>query len=129
MEQRRHQFGPDLADKPIGSFSLQGILGLATSAWIDKNGGDSTRVQFVEIAAPRTVAALQRGTIAAGIMIDPFVTAAGDQVRILARPEDALGSRLISTGWFTTSKWANQNAAAARAFAAARASVARSRTA
>ena len=109
----------DLEGKPIGSFSLQGILGLSTMAWIDKNGGDSKRVQFVEVSAPQTVAALQRGTIAAGIMVDPFLTAAGDQVRILARPEDALGSRLISTGWFTTSDWANQNAAAARAFAEA----------
>ncbi len=115
----------DLEGKPIGSFSLQGILGLATSAWIDKNGGDSKRVQFVEIAAAQTVAALQRGTIAAGIMIDPFLTTAGDQVRIIARPEDALGSRLISTGWFTTSDWANQNAVAARAFASAMADAAR----
>jgi len=115
----------DLEGKAVAVLSIQGILALTAKVWIDRNGGDSKRVQLIEVTPPEMLAALQRGTVASALMVDPFLTAAGSQVRLLASPEDAIGPRLISTGWFATTDWLTQNKPAAKAYADTMAATAR----
>lgn len=107
----------DLEGKAVGVLSIQGILALSVKVWIDRSGGDSKRVQLIEVTPPEMLAALQRGTVEAALMVDPFLSDAGSQVRLLANPEDAMGPRLISTGWFATTDWLAQNQHAAKSFA------------
>ncbi len=64
----------DLEGKTVGVLSIQGILAMSIQLWLDKNGADSKRVQLVEITPPQMLAALQRGTVAATLMVDPFLT-------------------------------------------------------
>lgn len=115
----------DLEGKTVAVLSLQGILALSVKVWLDRSGADSKRVQLIEVTPPEMLAALQRGTVASALMVDPFLTAAGSQVRLLASPEDAMGPRLISTGWFATTDWVGQNQAAVKAYAGAMAGAAR----
>jgi len=115
----------DLEGKTVAVLSLQGILALSVQVWLDRSGADSKRVQLIEVTPPQMLAALQRGTVASALMVDPFLTDAGSQVRLLAHQEDAMGSHLISTGWFATTDWVAQNQAAVRAFAGTMASAAR----
>jgi NitT/TauT family transport system substrate-binding protein len=115
----------DLEGKTVAVLSIQGILALSVKVWLDKNGGDSKRVQLVEVTPPAMLAALQRGTVAAALMVDPFLTVAGAQVRLLANPVDAIGTRLVSTGWFSTADWIAQNQPAAKAYADVMADTAR----
>lgn len=115
----------DLEGKTLGVLSIQGILAMAVKVWLDKNGADSKLVQLVEITPPQMLAALQRGTVAATLMVDPFLTISAPQVRLLADPVAALGPRIISTGWFATTDWIAQNQAAAKAWADVMAATAR----
>jgi ABC-type nitrate/sulfonate/bicarbonate transport system substrate-binding protein len=64
-------------------------------------------------------AALKRGTIAAGIISEPSLAASIDDVRVLAKPFELIGKRLMIGGWFATSDWQKKNPAAVRAFTAA----------
>jgi NitT/TauT family transport system substrate-binding protein len=115
----------DLEGKAVAVLSIQGILALSVKVWLDKNGADSQRVQLVEVTPPAMLAALQHGTVAAALMVDPFLTGAGAQVRLLSNPVDAIGPRIISTGWFSTTDWIAQNQPAAKAYADVMAETAR----
>jgi hypothetical protein len=48
------QSGKDLNGKLLGAAALNTIAEYLPRAWIDKTGGDSTSVKFVEIAFPAT---------------------------------------------------------------------------
>lgn len=111
------QTAKDLNGKTVGVLSLQGILSLSLKLWIDANGGDSKTVQLVEITPPQMLAAMQRGTVAAALMVDPFLTAAAAETRLFGLPSGAFGPRSIVTGWFATTDWIKQNGAAAKSFA------------
>jgi len=107
----------DLNGKTMGILSLQGILALFAKVWLDKNGGDSRQVQLIELAPPEMLAAMQRGTVAAALMVDPFYTSALSQIRVLGYPEGSVGDRHVSTAWFALNSWADQNPAETKAFA------------
>jgi NitT/TauT family transport system substrate-binding protein len=107
----------DLEGKTVAVLSIQGILAMAVQVWLDKNGADPKKVTLVELTPPAMLAALQRGTVAATLMVDPFLTLSAPQVRLLADPVAAIGPRILSTGWFGTTDWIAQNAAATRTYA------------
>jgi NitT/TauT family transport system substrate-binding protein len=108
----------DLNGKTLGAATIAGILRLCADVWIDKNGGDSSTVNFVEIAPSETAVALQRGSIAAALMVDPWLTAAGTQIHRLGNPMAAIGPRLLVTGFFANDSWLAQNSQAAKTFTA-----------
>jgi ABC-type nitrate/sulfonate/bicarbonate transport system substrate-binding protein len=95
----------DLNGKTIGAESVSGLVRLSSIAWIDRNGGDSKTVSFVELPPAEIVAALERGTVAAATLGPPMLNLALPKVRILGNAFDALGPRLIVDSWFTTSDW------------------------
>jgi NitT/TauT family transport system substrate-binding protein len=109
--------GKDLNNKTIGAASIAGILRLCAQAWIDRNGGDSSTVKFVEVTPGETLAALQRGTIAAALMVDPALAAVRPQIRALGNPMEAIGPRLLVTGFFANDAWIAQNPQVAKTFA------------
>jgi NitT/TauT family transport system substrate-binding protein len=90
-------------------------------AWIDKNGGDSTTVKFIELAFPATVDALASGRVAGAYMVEPFVTIAlkKNAARVLATGNDAIGNLYTSTGWYATAAWAKAHPDVVARFAAA----------
>jgi len=49
----------DLSGKTIAVNALLGIQQIAAEAWIDKNGGDSTTVKFVELSISQELAAFR----------------------------------------------------------------------
>lgn len=107
----------DLNGQTVAAVSVAGIFRLAMDSWIDQNGGDSNQVKFVELPPAEQFPALQRGTIAAAAMIDPELTDVRSQIRVIGSPFDAIGKRLIVTGWFANDDWIAQNRPALRTFA------------
>jgi NitT/TauT family transport system substrate-binding protein len=106
----------DLTGQTVAGVSVAGIFRLAMNSWIDQNGGDSSQVKFIELPPSEQFPALQRGTIAAAAMIDPALTDVHSQIRVIGNPFDAIGHRLIVTGWFATNDWIAQNPQTARTF-------------
>jgi NitT/TauT family transport system substrate-binding protein len=111
----------DLNGKTIAVGALTDIFSLATRAWMDKNGGDSSSVKFVEITIAAIPAAIAEGRIDAGSCNEPVLSAAlaGGKVKVFARSFDAIAPRFLYTGWFTTRAYAEANAAVVKNFAAA----------
>jgi NitT/TauT family transport system substrate-binding protein len=99
----------DLEGKIIGEPSLGGMGEAAIAAWADLTGADYKSYRYVEISAPESVVALQRGTIAAVVMQDPQLAMDGDKIRILARNYDVIAKKFQTTAWWSTREYANAN--------------------
>ncbi len=100
----------DLNGKTLGTAGLNTIAEYLPRAWIDKYGGDSTTVKFVEMPFPVTPDALGSGRIDAAYLAEPFVTITEKKGlgKILTTGDDAISSgATVSTGWFATSQWAH----------------------
>jgi NitT/TauT family transport system substrate-binding protein len=94
----------DLNGKIVGVPALGDLNTLATRAWLDQNGGDSKTIAFVEIPIAAQLAALTEGRIAAGGIINPFLSEAvnSGQARLFAPFYSAIASKFMLSGWFTT---------------------------
>jgi hypothetical protein len=64
-----------------------------------------------------TAAAIDRGTIAAGILAEPFIAAAGGSVRAVAKPYDFVAKIFMQNCWFTSRAWLAKNGATAHKLA------------
>jgi NitT/TauT family transport system substrate-binding protein len=107
----------DLNGKTFGVNGLKTITQYAPQLWIDKNGGDSTTVKFIEMTFPQIIEALGANRIDAAIVADPFIAQAKANARILANAYDAIGSKYIIGCWFSTTQWASSHANLANRFA------------
>lgn len=96
----------DLEGKTLGVTSLQDFNMLATEAWIDQNGGDPSKVKFIEMPPPAIAAALAQGRIDAAPVFEPAFTAAlNGGARIGAHVYDAIGKHYIGAAMFANTAW------------------------
>lgn len=96
----------DLTGKTVAVNTLRGIPQYGTMAWIDKNGGRSESVKFVEIGPADMLVALRDQRIDAGAFVEPFVTPARAIGRPIGAPFDAIAPSFLITVFFTTLAWA-----------------------
>jgi ABC-type nitrate/sulfonate/bicarbonate transport system substrate-binding protein len=97
----------DLTGKVIGTTGLANVGQLTPSLWIDKNGGKSSTVKFLEVPLPELPAALEQNRVDAAWLAEPFVTVAEPFARTLATCFDDVAPRWMLGGWFTTTAWAS----------------------
>jgi NitT/TauT family transport system substrate-binding protein len=111
----------DLAGKTIATGTLNDIHSLAFRAWMDKNGGDSNAVKFVEIPISEIPIAITQGRVDAGSVNEPVLSAglAGGGLKVLAHHFDAIAPRFMYTAWFTTKQFEAANPALVKTFTAA----------
>ena len=108
----------DLEGKTVAVNTLNNIVHLMAMAWVDKNGGSSTKVKFVEVPFPQMEAALSAGKIDAVSVHEPFATAALQKggVRMLAQPWGDVLPKFLIASWFASDKWIAKNRKTAQAF-------------
>jgi NitT/TauT family transport system substrate-binding protein len=109
----------DLTGKTIAVISLNGLTHTAACAWIDKNGGDSSTVKFVELPAPAMVAALAGGRVDAAQVAEPFIGAARKAGRVLTYGFAGVAKDFLTTAWCAAAPWVRDHPAAAGSFTAA----------
>ena len=109
----------DLDGKTVAVLSLEGPSRVATSAWIEKNGGRLETVKFIELGAPQMADAVARGTLDAATIPEPFLTLSKEKAQVLGDIYTAIAPRFEISAWFATADWVKNNPAAARAFAGA----------
>ncbi len=107
----------DLEGKAVSVSGIKDITHLAVVTWLQANGADPAKVNIIEMPFSQVSAALNRGTIAAGVISEPSLAASLADVRVLAKPFELIGKRLMIGGWFATADWAKKNPAAVHAFA------------
>lgn len=99
----------DLNGKVIATPAVHAFATTVMSAWIDRNGGDSTTVKFAEIPFPAIPAALDAGRVVAGGLTEPFLSVAARTNRVLVYPLDAISKHFIVGTWVTTAQWASEH--------------------
>ena len=64
------------------------------------------------------LSALQSGLADAALITEPWLSAAlkSEDLQLVARPHDAIGSEFLIGVWFTTAQWYAKNRAAAKKF-------------
>ncbi len=114
--------GPkDLIGKTVAVNVLKTVLELSLVAWLDKGGVKPSAVQTVEMNFSAEPAAVERGEIAAAVVVEPALTTAlkGGNVRSVGDPNADIAPRFLAGAWFTTRPFAQKNGEAMKRFAEA----------
>jgi NitT/TauT family transport system substrate-binding protein len=111
--------GADLNGKTIGIVLLKSSQQVLTMAWVDKHGGDSKSLKFVELPFTQMASAVEQGRVDAVAMTEPFLTFAKHSVRPLGNIFDGIANRFVFMAYFATSAWLQSHAAVAANFDAA----------
>jgi NitT/TauT family transport system substrate-binding protein len=111
----------DLNGKILGVASLQDLNMVATEAWVDKNGGSSASLKFVELPPPAVLESLMAGRIAASPVQDPLLSTimASGNARVIGYANDAIAKNYQSAGVFGTIEWVAHNRDTVERFARA----------
>jgi NitT/TauT family transport system substrate-binding protein len=109
----------DFKGKTIAVSTLRDITQVAVMGWLDRNGGDSRSVNFVEIPPAAMSAALQQGRIDGAFIGEPILILAGDDVRPLAPAYTTVGNRFAIVEWVSSRTWAAANPVAVKRVRAA----------
>ncbi len=101
----------DFAGKTFALSTVRDLQQAAVMTWLDKNGGDSKSVTFLEVPNPEQLPALMAKRVDAALLVEPFLSASKNDTRMIARPYDALGSQLMTFGWIANKSWYDSNPA------------------
>jgi NitT/TauT family transport system substrate-binding protein len=110
--------GKDLNGKTIGVPALNDLNTLVSKAWVDKNGGDSTTLKFVEIPNSAQPEALAQHRIDAAIIESPALDAsiAAGTSKTLTDPMVAIAPSYMIAAFIARADWAKAHADALRRF-------------
>jgi NitT/TauT family transport system substrate-binding protein len=106
----------DLAGKKMGVTTLHTLYHTAIQNWIDASGGDSTAVGYVEIPLSVQLVALRSGRIDAIGSVEPWVSQAKAETRVIGKPYDSVAKEFLISGWVTTRAWVDANRDTCRRF-------------
>jgi NitT/TauT family transport system substrate-binding protein len=103
--------GADLNGKIAASPALNDMNALSIMAWVDKNGGDSKTLKYVELTNSATAAALHEHRVDVAAMVQPQVSdaIADGTVRVLAECFNAIADRFVIANYFANSDWVAKN--------------------
>jgi NitT/TauT family transport system substrate-binding protein len=96
----------DLTGKVFATNGLKNIAEFGPRAWIDKNGGDSSTVSFIEMPFPAMSVALAQGHIAAALLAEPSATEFKSSTRVLSKCFDGIAPNFMISAYIATTKWA-----------------------
>lgn len=109
----------ELEGKTVAVSGLDNIVHYAVKAWIDGNGGDSSKVHFIEMPLPQMGAAVRTGRVdAAGMdaIGDVNLGKPGDSLRLLGSTFNAVSPNFLPSVWFTTEGWVSAHPDLAKKF-------------
>jgi NitT/TauT family transport system substrate-binding protein len=108
----------DLNGKTVAVGALNSVAEIAPAVWIDKNGGDSSTVKFVEVPFGAMPAAIQAARVDAAWIAEPFIAVATRNGRAVGYGFDGISKHFLVSSWFTTPQWAKDHADLVKRFAA-----------
>jgi NitT/TauT family transport system substrate-binding protein len=108
----------DLTGKVVSVPGLNDVLDIGTRSWIDRNGGDSNAIHFIETTGPQAAVALDSGRVAAATLVNPLLAQdlATGRYRMVGDPLAGIGPRVLVAAWFAGAAFSTRNAATIRTF-------------
>jgi NitT/TauT family transport system substrate-binding protein len=113
------QSGKDLSGKTIAVTGLTGIAYFAARAWIDRTGGDSKSVHYIELPLSEMTTAVHEGRVATATMDvlgDPLIGKPEDTLRLLANSFNAVAPNFLPSMWVATIPWVAAHPVETKAF-------------
>jgi NitT/TauT family transport system substrate-binding protein len=114
--------GPRAAKDVVGTVaapSINNIGALATLVWLDRNGGNSKRIKFVELPFPAMTEAVQRGSVIGAVSVEPWLSDARDKGMRTIAPSNGLGRVFVASAWVGSQSWAENHPAVVAPFVSA----------
>jgi NitT/TauT family transport system substrate-binding protein len=109
----------DLNGKTIAIAGIKTMQQVAVMSWVDKHGGDSKTLKFVEVPFPQMCSSVDSGHVDAAAPVEPFITTCGKAARSLGNVLDGVGPRFIAVAYAASDAWLKANPQLATRFAAA----------
>jgi NitT/TauT family transport system substrate-binding protein len=110
----------DLAGKKVAVNTLNNINSTTVNEAVRKAGGDPSGIKYVELNFPDVAAALDKGDIDAGQLVEPFLTQALDSGDRLVTSNYAVTDPHLEIGaYFTSAAYAAKNPKIVQEFTAA----------
>jgi NitT/TauT family transport system substrate-binding protein len=110
----------DLEGKILAVPTLRDLTEVLCRSWIDRNGGDSTKVQIIEFPMAQMSAALERGNVAAALMAEPWLSSGlGKTTRIFSYAYNAIAPEFLVQLWFASRDFYHTNPDLVRRFSEA----------
>jgi NitT/TauT family transport system substrate-binding protein len=110
--------GAAMNGKLIAINGLKDLQEIEARGYVDRFGGDSNTIKFVEVPFPAMSAALQEKRVDIIFPTEPFSTASASVGKVIGDAFDGVGPRFMLLGWFASETWLAANAATARKFVA-----------
>lgn len=100
------QTGKDFNGKTVAVVGIRGLAQYGTQAWLDKTGGDSSSVKFIELSGAQIAIALADEKIDGAFVPEPFVGSSRKVARAITNPMEAIALNFMSAAHFSTTTWA-----------------------
>ena len=107
----------DLEGKTIAVISVKNMMAATIANWFRLNGADASKVKFFELHFPEMTAALERGTVDAAHLGEPFLTQNREAIRSVGVPNATVADLYYIFAWFGRRDWLTTNADLAHALA------------
>jgi NitT/TauT family transport system substrate-binding protein len=108
----------DMNGKTFAIVATKTIQHAAVLQWVDKHGGDSKSLKFIEVPFPEMLGALDAGRVDVAIPSEPFTSIGRPTHRTFANVYSSMPPFMIF-GFFATQTWLDANAGVAMRFAGA----------
>jgi NitT/TauT family transport system substrate-binding protein len=109
----------DLNGKTLAVNVLKGIVHVSAQAWIDKNGGDSKSVRYIELPFAAMPAALAANRVDAAVVAEPNLTESRNDTRFFGKSFDGIGDLWMIDAWVASDAWIAANPDVAHRFGVA----------
>lgn len=108
--------GAGMNGKLIAINGLKDLQEIEARGYVDRFGGDSSTIKFVEVPFPAMGGALSEKRVDIIFPTEPFSTANLNVGKIIGDAFDGVGPKFLLLGWFATETWLASNAATAKKF-------------
>jgi NitT/TauT family transport system substrate-binding protein len=100
----------DLEGRTVAVPTLRDLTEVLCRSWIDRNGGDSAKVKIIEFPMAQMSAALERGTVDAALMAEPWLSSGqAKTTRIFAYAYNAIAPEFVVQLWFASADFYHKN--------------------
>lgn len=106
----------DFEGKSLGMLTLSGLSYTVTRAWLTQNGADVDKIHMIELPSPAMPPAIQRGTIAGAVIVEPVLSMARNDLKVLTKPYDVVAKEFQISTWISTRDWVTKNPDLAKKF-------------
>ena len=108
----------DFNGKTIGIIGVKSLMQVAAMSWVDRHGGDSKTLKFVELPVPQMCSQLEAGRIDAMIIFEPYASGCPN-ARIVGNVEDGIAPRFLTLAFVGLDDWLKSHRDIAARFASA----------